>query len=253
MSARDDFAVDLAEEILTEAAHTFFSGRVCLDREIEAFFYAAGKVRKQMHRTLRAAEIMHQVVIEPEKLYTALGVEPKNLLGAGRWNKPLGPLEVPFGFTPKGKYTALAKSLYGELAAETEKYNYGELYRDPETTLMKRTDHYNELLEWHRELTSQIVAQNENLPSYSLQFVKSLNVGLCEKEKVMEPCEWGAHGCDLDQKLAFKSIPFSCTSLIEMPVLPPLRKIRTRLHSFLEETYDRHQGKIHHILRNGPV
>ena len=68
MSLRDDFTVDLEEEILSEAAHTFFSKRVRLDREIEAFSNAAGKVRKQMHRVLRKAETMHGVVIEPEKL-----------------------------------------------------------------------------------------------------------------------------------------------------------------------------------------
>jgi len=250
MSVRDDFTVDLEEEILSEAAHTFFSKRVRLDREIEAFSHATGKVRKQMHKTLRTAETMHGVVIEPEEFYAALGVEPKDLLREEPWEEALEPLEVPFGLTLKGRYVALAKSLYRELAAETGKYNHGEVYKDPETTLMKRTDHYNELLEWHQELDTQIALQNENLPTYSLQFVKSFNSELCEKENLMESCVWVPHGSNIDQKLAFKGIPFSCTGLVEMPDLPPLRNVRTKLHRFLEETYDRHQGQIHEILLN---
>jgi hypothetical protein len=251
MSVRDDFTVNLEEEILSEAAHTFFSKRVRLDREIEAFSHATGKVRKQMHKTLRAAEAMHQVVIEPEEFYATLGVEPKDLLREGPWKGALEPPAVPFGLTLKGKYVALGKALYKELAAETEKYNHGEIYKDPETTLMKRTDHYNELLEWHQELDTQIALQNEQLPTYSLQFVKSLNTELCEKEGIMESCVWVPHGSNIDQKLAFKGIPFSCTGLAEVPDLPPLRDVRTKLHGFLEETYDRHQGKIHDMLLNG--
>ena len=250
VSVKDDFADDLAEEILTEAAHTLFSRRVQLDSEIDAFSQATAEVRKQMHRTLCLAETMHKIVIEPERLYSALGVEPKGLLTAGARHGPMEPLEVPLRLTVRSRYVALAKSLYSQLAAETEKYNHGEIYRDPETTLLKRTTHYKELMEWHQELSSQIVTQNRNRPSYSLQLAKCLNADLCDKERVMKPYAWGSNGSDVDQKLAFQDIPFSSTGLAEMPVLPPVRKIRTRLHGFLNEAYDRHQGKIHQILRD---
>jgi len=254
VSTKEDFAVDLGEEILTEAAHSLFSRRVRLEREIEAFSQAAAKVRKQMHKTLQVAETMHRVVIEPEKLYTALGLDPKDLLRAETPNKPVDLPKVRFRFTLKGRYVALAKALYSELAAETEKYNHGEPYRDPKTHLMKRTAHYEDLLEWHKELTGRIDEQNRNLPSYSLQLAKSLNVDLCEKEKLMKACAWEPDGCDLDQKLSFKGIPFSCTGLVQMPVLPPVREIKTRLHSFLKEIYDRHSAKIHQLLlQKGPV
>ncbi|MDY6988405.1 MAG: hypothetical protein SWQ30_10140 [Thermodesulfobacteriota bacterium] len=253
MSLKDDFLVDLEEEILTEAAHNLFSRRVRLEREVEAFSRAATKVRKQMDRTLQIADTVHRVVMEPERLYTALGVEPKGLLRKDPRSNPVGPLEVPFRFTRKGRYAALAEALYDELAAETEKYNHGELYKDPETTLMKRTAHYEELMEWHMELNSHIVTENKNRPSYSLRLAKSLNTDVCEKEKAMEPCIWGNNGCHLDERLAFKGVPFSCTGLVQVPVLPPAREIKTRLHSFLEEIYDHHSGKIHELLfQKGP-
>jgi hypothetical protein len=248
MSIRDDSTVDLEEEILTEAAHTFFSRRVRLDKEIEAFSRAAGKVRKQMQQMLKAAETLHKVVLEPEKLYEALGVEPKDLLTRKGSVEVSSSLELPFGLTFKRRFVALGKRLYNDLEKETKKYNHGELYRNPKTKLMERTHHYNEMVEWHRELTSQIAAQNENLPSYSLQFAKSLNAELCEKENIMECCPWTPNGYSMDKKLAFKGVPFSWTGLVEVPDLPPLRDVRKRLHRFLKQTYQRNRREIYETL-----
>ncbi|MDY6837459.1 MAG: hypothetical protein SWH78_05745 [Thermodesulfobacteriota bacterium] len=248
MSVKDDFLVDLEEEILSEAAQNLFSRRLRLEREIDAFLQAAANVRKQMDKTLTAASKLHQVVIEPKKLYTALGIEPKGLLKAQRPKMPLVPLEVPFRLTMKGRYLALVESLYAKLAAETEKYNHGEPYRNPETDLMTRTAHYEELRRWHEEVNNHIVTENKNRPSYSLQLAKAFHTDLCQKEKTLEPCTWSSNGCDLDERLAFKGVPFSCTGLVEIPVLPPARDIRTRLRRFLEEIYDRHYGEIYPLL-----
>ncbi|MDY6954158.1 MAG: hypothetical protein SWE60_21850 [Thermodesulfobacteriota bacterium] len=248
MSLKDDFLVDLEEEILTEAAHNLFSRRVRLEREVEAFSRAATRVRKQMDRTLQIADTVNRVVVEPERLYAALGVEPKGLMRKDQRSSAVRPLDIPFRFTMKGRYLALSESLYGELAAATETYNHGKLYRDPETTLMKRTAHYEELMEWHLELNGHIVTENKNRPSYALNLARSLNPDFCEKEKALEPCTWGNNGCGLDERLAFKGVPFSCTGLIQVPVLPPAREIKTRLHSFLEDIYDRHGERIHQLL-----
>lgn len=254
VSVKDDFLVDLEEEILSEAAQNLFSRRRRLEREIDAFLQAAAKVREQMDKTLAAANALHQVVIKPKNLYTALGIEPKGLLTAQRLKTPLAPLEVPFRLTMKRRYVALGESLYAKLAAETEKYNHGEPYRDAETALMTRTAHYEELRRWHEKLNNHIVTENKNRPSYSLQLAKALHTDFCQKEKTMEPCTGGINGCDLDERLAFKGVPFSCTSLVQMPVLPPVREINTRLHSFLKEIYDRHRAKIHQLLlQKGPV
>jgi hypothetical protein len=248
MSVKDDFLVDLEEEVLTEAAQNLFSRRRQLEREIDAFLGTAAEVRKQMDKTLAVAGSLHEVVIEPERFYEALGVEPKDLLKEKKSTKALALLAVPFRFTVKGRYTALVEALYAELAAEAEKYNHGEVYRDRETALMKRTPNYEGMLQWHAELNNHIATENKNRPSYSLHLAKALNAELCKKEKALDACTGGTNGCDLDKKLAFKDVPFSSTGLVQIPVLPPLTEIKKSLHGFLEEVCNRHRERVHQLV-----
>ena len=240
----DDFVDDLTEEILQQAAGTFFTGRVLIDKEIEEFLRQAAKLTGLMKRTLGIASTLHELVLEPKSFYETLGIEPKGLLANFISEKQAVQLHPPFHFTLKGKYISLVTMIYEKVADYADKYNNGEKYRDPKTKEIVKTVHYQQLLEWHEELNGLIKDQNKNLPSYSLRLSKSLNSSLCEKERVMRVCERTAGTNLIDKKLALKELDFTLTGLVEIPVLPRVTKVKRKLNSFLKQMYYHNKDSI---------
>ena len=240
----NNFADDLAEEILLQAASTFFTGRVLIDKEIEEFFRQAAKLTGLMKRTLGIAGTLHELVLEPKSFYETLGIEPKALLANAISEKQTVKLQAPFRITFKGKYISLVTMIYEKLADYAEKYNNGEKYRDPKTKEIMKTVHYKQLLEWHEELNGLIIDQNKNLPSDSLRLSKSLNSSLSDKERVMSVCERTAGDDSIDKKLALKKLDFTLTGLVEIPVLPRDTKVKRKLNSFLKQMYYHNKDRI---------
>ena len=246
----DDFVDDLAEDILIQAASTFFTGRVLIDKEIEEFLRQAAKLTVLMKRTLGVAGILHELVLEPISFYKTLGIEPKALMANVISAKQAVKLQPPFRLTCKGKYIALVIMIYEKLAAYADKYNNGKKYSDPKTKEIMKTVHYQQLLEWHEELNSLIKDQNKNLPSYSLRLSKSLNSSLCEKERVMSVCESTDSANSIDKKLALKELDFTLTGLVEIPVLPRVTKVKRKLNSFLKQTFIHNKDKVCPLLND---
>lgn len=240
----DDLVDDLTEEILLQAASTFFTGRVLIDKEIEKFLRQAAKLTGLMKRTFGIAGTLHELVLEPKSFYETLGIEPKALLANVISEKQAVQLHPPFHFTFKGKYISLVTMIYEKLADYADKYNNGEKYRDPKTKEIMKTVHYKQLLEWHEELNGLIIDQNKNLPSYSLRLSKSLNSSLCEKERMMSVCERTAGANSIDKKLALKELDFTLTGLVEIPVLPRVTKVKRKLNSFLKQMYYHNKDRI---------
>ena len=202
----DDFVDDLTEEILMQAASTFFTGRVLIDKEIEEFFRQSAKLTGLMKQTFGIVSTLHELVLEPKSFYDSLGIEPKALLANVISEKQAVQLHPPFHFTFKRKYISLVTMIYEKLADYADKYNNGEKFRDPKTKEIMKTVHYKQLLEWHEELNGLIIDQNKNLPSYSLRLSKSLNSSLCEKEKLMGGCERTVSTNSIDKKLELKEL-----------------------------------------------
>ena len=246
----DAFADDLTEEILLQAASTFFTGRVLIDKEIEEFLRQAAKLTGLMKQIIGIAGTLHELVLEPKGFYETLGIEPKFLLANVISEKQAVKLQPPLRLTFKGKYISLVTMIYEKLADYAHKYNNGEKYRDPKTNKIMKTVHYKQLLEWHEELNGLIKDQNKNLPSYSLRLSKSLNFSLCEKERVMSVCERKAGANSIDKKLALKELDFASTGLVEIPVLPRVTKIKRKLIRFLKQMYYHNKDRICPLLND---
>ena len=244
----DDFVNDLKEDILIQAASTFFTGRVLIDKEIEEFFRQAAKLTGLMKRTLGIAGILHELVLHPISFYETLGIEPKALMDSVISPKQAVKLQPPFRLTFKGKYISLVTMIYKKLSDYADKYNNGEKYRDPITKEIMKTFHYQQLLEWHEELNDLIKDQNKNLPSYSLRLSKSLNSSFCEKERVMSVCDSTDSANSIDKKLSLKELDFTLTGLVEIPVLPRVTKIKREMNRFLKQTYYHNKDRICPLL-----
>jgi hypothetical protein len=240
----DNFVDDLSEEILIQAASTLFTGRVLLDKEIEEFFREAARLTGLMGRTLGTASTLNELVFEPRSFYATLDIEPKALLTNVTSDKQAVEVEVLRDITSKGKYISLVTLIYEKLADCADKYNNGRKYRDPKTKETMKTVHYKLLLDWHEELNSLIRKQNKNLPSYSLRLAKSLDSSLREKERVMNVCNRTAGDHTIDKKLAFKELDFALTGLVEIPDLPRITKVKSKLSSFLKQMYNHNKDKI---------
>lgn len=246
----DDFVDNLAEDILIQAASTFFTGRVLIDKEIEEFLRQAVRLTGLMKQTLGIAGTLHELVLEPISFYETLGIEPKALMDSAISAKQTVKLHLPFRLTSKGKYIALVTIIYKKLADYADKYNNGEKYRDPKTKEIMKTVNYKQLLEWHEELNDLINKQNKNLPSYSLSLSKSLNSSLCEKERVLSVCDSTISANSIDKKLEQKELDFALTGLVEIPDLPRITKIKCELNRFLKQTFNHNKDKICLLLND---
>lgn len=246
----DDFVDDLTEDILLQAASTFFTGRVLIDKEIEEFFRQSAKLTGLMKQTLNIAGTLHELVLEPKSFYETLGIVPKALLADVISEYKSVQLHPPFHFTFKGKYISLVTMIYEKLADYADKYNNGEKYRDLKTKEIMKTVHYKQLLEWHEELNGLIKNQNKNPPSYSLRLSKSFNSSLCEKERVMNVCERTASANSIDKKLALKELDFAFTGLVEIPILPRVTKIKREMNRFLKQMYYHNKDRICPLLND---
>ena len=246
----DDFVDNLTEDILIQAASTFFTGRVLIDKEIEKFLRQAAKLTGLMQQTLGIAGTLHELVLEPISFYETLGIEPKALMANGNLAKQAVKFQFPFRLTFKGKYISLVTMIYEKLTDYADKYNNGEKYSDPKTKEIMKTVHYKQLLEWHEELNGLIKDQNKNLPSYSLRLSKSLNSSLCEKERVMSVCNKTADANSIDKKLAQKELDFALTGLVEIPILPRVTKIKREMNRFLKQIYYHNKDRIRPLLND---
>ncbi len=250
MSHISEMADELATEVLSEAAQTFFGLRKELETEIEHFEQWAQTLAEIGQRVQHAQRIVHKILMNKELVqdfYHVLGLPVPERLELAEMHEVALRISMPFAWTLRGRYFKLLLAGYSRLHAVVWEYLHGGYRKDPAHPQKKiAVFGYEKLQDWARNINLKIEKMNtQQAPSEVLQFVKNLDVQGCEMEKCI-----GA-SCEVDRNsgLLFPPVDFSAYSLPVVPEMPPPAKIRRTLQVFCNGLFPRRKMEIQKLFQ----
>jgi hypothetical protein len=251
MSHISEMADELATEVLSEAAETFFGQRKDLESEIALFHKKAATLGEIGRKAILAQKIMHALLLEEpliREFYQTLGLRPPACPDIADAREIAPHVSVPFAWTLRGRYRKLLFSSYTSMHCAIHEYLHGGYQNDPMDRRRKiAVFGYVKLLEWSQRINQKVKKMNtQQAPSEVLQFVKRLDVLACEMEQNI-----GA-SCDVnrDNGMLFSCVDFAALRLPTFDELPRPAEIRSRLRSFCKALFPGKASKIRGLLRD---
>ena len=250
MSNFSEMADDLAVEVLSEAAETFFGQRKELESEIEIFQQKVNVLDGIGRRFLQAQKCMHALLLNEQVMqsfYQTFGLQPPDRLDAAEVHELVSLVPGAFAFTLRGRYFKLLLRVYTCMYTTGKEYLHGGHRDDPADSRRKIAIFgYQKLKEWSRRINERIAVLNtEQAPSEVLQFVRGLDVQDCEKEK----CIGASCEVDRDRGLLFPLMDFSSCGLPVITELPPPGDVRRGLRSFSRTVVSSRRDQIRALFR----
>ncbi|SDB61256.1 hypothetical protein SAMN05660653_03183 [Desulfonatronum thiosulfatophilum] len=239
MNNISNLADEMATEILSEAADTFFGQRKSLEEHLVLFnsrvqqLEGVGKRARQMQGVLHGILLNETVtrdfyrtldITEPESVESL----PAELVARHVFRQR--------AWTLRGRFTKLLLTVYAQTQSVVDEYLYGSYRNDPEHPKRKiAVTGYKKLVEWADELNRNINKLNtEQSPNEVLHFVKGLDRQTCAMEKAAgAPCDMGR-----DRGMLFSCIDFASLDLPNLPEYPQLTKVEAQLRRFCGNTCD---------------
>jgi len=250
MSRISEMADDLATEVLSEAAGTFFGQRKDLESEIALFQQKSAALGKIGQKAIFARKVMHKLLIEEaliQEFYQALGLRTPACLDIADASETALHVSVPFAWTLRGRYCKLLFSSYASLHCAVQEYLHGGYRNDPVDPRRKiAVFGYVKLLEWSQRIDQKVKTMNtQQAPSEVLQFVKRLDVRGCEMEQSI-----GA-SCEVNRNsgMLFPCVDFASLRLPTFEELPPPAEVRSRLRSFCKALFPGKASEVRGLLR----
>lgn len=245
-----DMADDLAAEVLSEAAETFFGQRKALESEIEIFHKKVEALRKVGERALLSQSIMHRVLVDQKVIqdfYSTLGVPAPELLRTATIPEVAAHVPRSFAWTLRGRFFKLLFKSYAAMHMVVEEYRHGGYKNDPADSRRKIAMFgYLKIRKWARQINEKVNTVNtQQAPSEVLRFVKGLDVQETEKEKCIgASCEVGR-----DKGMLFPCVDFEVLALPDFPELPSPTDACSRLQDLCKELLPGKAPQIRSLLR----
>lgn len=246
----ENMANDLASEVLSEAADTFFGQRRDLEMEIDLFHQKVTELRELGKKTGQAQKRMHAVLLEPaliEAFYHALELPRPETIEAVSVHELAAWVSPPFAWSLRGRYRKLLLTSYAQFQRAAQVYAHGG-YKEDAQGSRKRIARFGHaaLHDWADRINDKIrVVNREQGPAEVLQFVKRLDVQACEKERCMgASCE-----VNRDNGLLFPQLDFSSYSLPVWPEMPPVQTAQQGIKDFCQSIFSVNRLKIRNLLR----
>jgi len=233
MSRISEMADDLAAEVLTEAASSFFGQRKSLDQELEFFGQRVQELQVVGQKAQQEQACLHGLMLDEEhvrEFYAALRIPVPDCLELAPLSETARICPRPRGWTMSTQFYKLLTTGYVRCRKATNRYMHGEYQTDPRNSRKKLAlMGYGQLVDWAQRLNSKVHKLNvEQAPSDVLSFVKSLDVQGCAREEVA-----GA-SCEVDRNsgLLFKPVDLQSLRLPVFPDYPPLAKAQPAIKGF---------------------
>jgi len=245
-----DMADDLATEVLTEAAETFFGQRKALEDDLELFVVRSRQVLELAERVDRARRVLHGVLMDSRMIdafYGVLGLPSPEQPDAASPEEIIRFVSKSRAWTMAGRYFKLLFSAYSRVHAAGDAYLHGGYKDDPAQPKRKIAFiGYLKLAEWAEKLNKTIAKLNtEQAPSEVLQFMKGLDVQFCAKENTAGgSCEIGR-----DRGMLFTYIDFASLCLPVFPEYPLPDFVRQDIWKFAGEACVRRDRDVRMLLR----
>lgn len=246
----ENMANELASEVLSEAADTFFGQRKNLEMEIDLLQRKIAKLRELGESVSQAQKILHAVLLEPavaKDFYHALDLPLPENIEAAAVHELASWISLPFAWSLRGKYCKVLLASYARFQKTAHDYMHGG-YKDDMQQPRKKVARfgYLSLHSWAKRLNGKIRTMNrEQAPSEILQFMKRLDVQGCEKESGMgASCEMNR-----DNGLLYPQIDFAAFNLPSWPTMPPAQTAQQRINHFCKLLFPDNRMKIRDLLR----
>lgn len=251
MNHIEQMADELATEVISEAAQTFFGQRKALEEEMDRFTTRSRQVLELGKRVMGEQNILHGVLLDAETIrafYAELGLPAPEHPAPASQEEIARRLSKPAAWTLHGRYSKLLLSAYTRTQAEVDAYLHGGYRDDPAHPKRKIAfSGYLKLVEWAEKLNKTITKLNtEQAPGEVLGFVKRLNGRSCEMEKAAgAACEIGR-----DRGMLYTCIDFASLCLPVFPEYPPPASVEKAIRQFAKRIRARHEPDVRELLRN---
>jgi len=248
MNHIEQMADELASEVISEAAQTFFGQRKALEEELDRFMSRSRQVLELGKRAMGEQNVLHGVLLDAETIqafYADLGLSappppPREEIARS--------VSKPAAWTLHGRYSKLLFSAYSRTHTEVDAYLHGG-YRDDPTHPNRKIGFsgYLYLVEWAEKLNHTITRLNtEQSPGEVLQFVKRLDARSCTMEKAAgASCEIGR-----DRGMLFTCIDFASLCLPILPEYPPPASVEKIIRQFAKRTCARREPDVRTLLQD---
>ncbi|TVM32498.1 hypothetical protein [Oceanidesulfovibrio marinus] len=257
MTVLEEFSKGLADEVLAEAADSFFSARVRIDREEELLRERAAALNRKVEHVLDAVALLHAMLLDKPTVlsfYKAVGLDPyagEELCNHACGRTPVLSLGRPFGLTAASRFSRLMKLAYERAQRELNAYINGSYAKDQEGR-QRLSVNYVSVMNQCEELNEAIRKVNKNhAPSCVMNFCKCLDPDTMQKERVTGAVEGGSL-CDLDHDLMMLPVDCSTLHLTPLPELPPLAAVAEAVTRFAKELYAKRGEEISRALESLP-
>ena len=247
MGLKRELGTELAQEVLTDVAGTFFETRRRLEAMIETVEAAARRLRVAAGPVAGAAAALWRMLLgdaAARALLGRLGIDPAPFAAAARAASLDGPVAVPAVLGRRRRYAMAVQDAYRRLAEQVRLYQEGP----PEDAgASSPVVYYNLLREMARLVNRQVDAVNAMLsPSATLQYVKQFNPGQMERERITGT-DTVAGG--LDTRMAFGPVHLEAMGLPVFPLLPPAAQAREDVQAVASAVFKAWPDAVTRLLK----
>ncbi|WP_045223018.1 hypothetical protein [Desulfonatronum thioautotrophicum] len=250
MSHIENMANELATEVISEAAETFFGQRKTLEEEMERFTIRARQVVELGEQVARIQNVLHAVLLDTptiQEFYGLLNIPCPDKPEAAPARDIFQLLGKPSAWSLRGRYSKLLVSAYTRTHAEVDAYLHGG-YRDDPAHPKRKIAYggYLKIQDWAEKLNKTIAKLNtEQSPGEVLQFVKGLDATTCAMEKAAgASCDTGR-----DRGMLYTCVDFSALDLPAFPEYPPPARVQKDLQQFAKQVCSRRESTVRELLQ----
>jgi hypothetical protein len=241
----------IAEELLTNAADTFFGARIQLENMLDLFQSYVAELRVKDMQVAEKAKYLHYLLLGGKAVGEFYDTIKAGSLVAGlkmnQIDKPVSQ-KLPFSLSHKGRFIKLVVHAYGELQSACDEYLNGKSKLEIDNAgKIEVSVSFKLVMSLAELINTKVYEVNCHMsPTYVLNFAKKLNTEAKEKDYTSGSMVPGFIG--LDEKLAYKPINIDSLKLNEYPNLPKKEKVMARIKLFCKNKYLGHKQEIRSLI-----
>ncbi len=249
MNLCNDFSDSLVEEVLSDAACTFFGARKQLEDMMELFRSFVETLRENEAKVADQAGFLNYLLLGGKMagdFYESLNVDSPEVLLESQFSGTPLTTEIPFAFTGRGEFTKLILWAYDDLQKIHDEYVNGKADDTPrEKDTGKISVYYNLIVSMCDFINKKVYSINNDVPpSFVLQFAKKFNPGTENKEHITGGMSFCGDSCGINHNLAFRPVDLDSLHLKRYPELPKQDKVVSEITLFCKTHYSDHKDEI---------
>ncbi|QTA93879.1 hypothetical protein [Desulfonema magnum] len=245
----NDFSDALVEEVLTDAACTFFGARKQMEEMIALFGSFVESLRENEAKVADRAGFLNYLLLgghAARDFYKFLRVDSPDILLESQFSGAPLPTEIPFAFTKRGEFTKLVLGAYNDLQKVCDEYVNGKADETCcEKNIGKISVYYNLIVSMCDFINEKVRSMNCDMsPSSVLQFAKKFDPGAEKKACITGGMCFGGDECGINQRLAFQPVDLDSLDLKTYPELPKQDKVASEITLFCKTLYSCSKDEI---------